>query len=147
MPLRRWPLDLRFALLYCVLLVAANSFVVFGHIFFSRYDDPIFFFSVLASAPVFERIVRPAERRRRTAVAGGLVALDLFWLPIMSWHRMWNRDYLLQRARFEPIADAALLGVPGWRALRVVHDVPVVHARPETHPEPVVGTGGGGAGR
>ena len=52
-----------------------------------------------------------------------------------------------QRARFEPIADAALHGVRGWRALRVVHEVPVVHARPETHPEPVVGTGGGDAGR
>jgi hypothetical protein len=92
----RVPGDYNFLYLYSVLLVAAYSFVVFGHIFFSRYYYPIFFFSILLSAFAFEILVglvgRPGTARRR-AVASIVIGFYALALPYMAWHRLQNGNY------------------------------------------------------
>jgi len=97
------PADFDFLYLYACLLVAAYSFVVFGHIFFSRYYYPIFFFSILVSAFAFEiflGLVGRAAGRRRQGVALAVIGLHVLALPYMSWHRVQGGNY-----RFVNVVD------------------------------------------
>ncbi len=93
---RRLPRALGFLWVYCVLLVVAYSFVVFGHIFFSRYYYPIFFASVLLGGVAFEIVLQRFARarpRRRRALAMVLVGLYAVLLPYMSWNRLRRDNY------------------------------------------------------
>jgi hypothetical protein len=93
--------DFNFLYLYSVLLVAAYSFVVFGHIFFSRYYYPIFFFSIVLGAFAFDILLGLVhDRRWRRRLAATVVALYALVLPYMSWNRLSNGDY-----RFLQVVD------------------------------------------
>jgi hypothetical protein len=93
--------DFNFLFMYSVLLVAAYCFVVFGHIFFSRYYYPIFFFSILLGAFAFDILLGLVHRPRwRRGVAAALIAVYAIVLPYMSWNRLSNGDY-----RFLQVVD------------------------------------------
>jgi hypothetical protein len=86
--------DLRFLIVYALLLIAAYSFVVFGQIFYSRYYYPIFFLSIALGAVAFDlllRMVRTPRLRRRLAIVS-TVAYGLA-LAHMSLHRVQNGNY------------------------------------------------------
>jgi hypothetical protein len=87
--------DFDFLFLHAALLVMAYSFVVYGHIFFSRYYYPIFFFSTLLSASVFEALLDllGRGRQRRRVVAAAIIAAYVLLLPYMSWNRVRRDDY------------------------------------------------------
>jgi len=85
--------DLGFICLYCALLVVAYSCVVFGHIFFSRYYVPIYFFSIVVSGLAADAFLARLAPRRRRVVAVAIVALYLGILPYMSWNRVRSGNY------------------------------------------------------
>src|SRR5262249_1414421 len=90
----RLPRDFRFLFLYSALLLAAYSFVVFGQIFYSRYYYPIFFFSVVLGAIVFDLLmllVRPEPLRRWAGIAR--TPAYAIVLGYMSLHRVQNGNY------------------------------------------------------
>ncbi len=83
-----------FLLVYAGLLVAAYSFVVYGHIFFSRYYTPLFALSIACACLVFDALLqRLPGRRRRGAVATAVLALYVVFLPYMAWNRLRSGDY------------------------------------------------------
>jgi hypothetical protein len=93
--------EFNFLYLYSVLLVAAYSFVVFGHIFFSRYYYPIFFFSILLGAFAFDLLLGLVRRPgARPGLATAVVLVYALLLPYMSWNRLTNGDY-----RFLQVTD------------------------------------------
>ncbi len=85
--------DLGFMFLYCALLIAAYSTIVFGHIFFSRYYYPMFYFSIAVAGYAADAVLArlPPARGRRVALA--VAGLYLLFLPYMSWNRLRNGDY------------------------------------------------------
>jgi hypothetical protein len=151
MPLRRWtviglcPASLGFRLRFIAHDV--RDLAAHGPL----YDDSFYSFGIarniaLGNGSTFDREHRTNGYQRDRPDSLAAEGIDYGVAHEWILERFLLHDPQ-QHARFEPITDAAWRGVPGCRALRVVHDVPVVHARPDTHTEPVVGTGGGGAGR
>ena len=85
--------DYGFLGLYCLLLVLAYSCVVFGHIFFSRYYYPVFFFSILVTCETFAVLLERLAPARRRLLAVAVTAAYLLLLPAMTWNRMRSGDY------------------------------------------------------
>lgn len=82
--------------LHALLLVAVYCFVVYGHIFFSRYYYPIFFLSVFVGASTFETILRGLERvstTARRAAALAVIGLYAILMPFMAQNRLRGAHY------------------------------------------------------
>jgi hypothetical protein len=135
-----------FLIVYCVLLVAAYSFYVFGMIFYSRYYYPIFFLSIVLGAFAFDLLLRLVGPARRGIVAGALLAVYGIALPYMTQHRVTNGNY-----RFLRVVDwiethtppGATIGVFNSGAIAYFSDRHIVNLDGKVNPAALAALRGG----